>query len=180
MNFVETPLAGVWVIEPEPLADERGCFARTFDRRAFGERGLSTSLAQCSTSYNARRGTLRGLHWQDQPHGEDKLVRCTRGAVFDVAVDVRSDSPTFKRWYAVELTADNRRQLYLPSGVAHGFLTLTDASELFYQMSEEYHPELSRGARWNDPMFAISWPMSPTVVSERDQSYPDFEAGGLP
>jgi dTDP-4-dehydrorhamnose 3,5-epimerase len=174
MRFSETPLAGAWVIEPERLEDERGFFARTFDARPFAERELSVNFVQCSISYNAARGTLRGLHWQDEPHGEEKLIRCTMGAVFDVAVDVRPGSPTFRRWFSVELSAENRKQLYLPRGVAHGFLTLASDSELFYQISTEYHPELQRGARWDEPAFAIAWPLVPTVISPRDAQYPDF------
>jgi dTDP-4-dehydrorhamnose 3,5-epimerase len=174
MRFVETPLAGVWLIEPERLGDERGFFARTFCSDELRMHGLAEKLVQCSLSYNAQRGTLRGLHWQAAPFEEQKLVRCTMGRVFDVAVDLRRESPTFKRCFSVELSAENRQQLYVPAGVAHGFQTLSDACELFYQMSVPYHAELSRGVRWDDPAFAISWPMAPTVISERDRRYPDF------
>jgi dTDP-4-dehydrorhamnose 3,5-epimerase len=178
MHFSETPLSGVWLVEPERLGDERGFFARTFDGDALRARGLAGNILQCSISYNQTRGTLRGLHWQVAPYAEEKLVRCTMGRVFDVAVDLRRDSPTYKRWFSVELDAENRRQLYLPAGVAHGFQTLTDGCELFYQMSVPYHAELSRGARWNDPVFGIDWPLPPTVMSERDRSHPDFDEGG--
>ncbi len=175
MRFSETPLGGVWLLEPERLGDERGFFARTFCAGEFAAHGLATNLLQCSISYNAKRGTLRGIHWQAEPHGEDKLVRCTMGAVFDVAVDLRRPSPTFKHWFAVELDAQNRKQLYLPRGVAHGFQTLSDDTELFYQMSQPYHAELSRGARYNDPAFKIDWPLPPELLSERDGAFPDFE-----
>jgi dTDP-4-dehydrorhamnose 3,5-epimerase len=170
MRFVETPLAGVLIVEPERLADERGFFARTFDANSFAERGLARNMLQCSISYNERRGTLRGMHWQD---GEDKLIRCTRGAVYDVALDLRR-GPSFKRWLSVELSAENSKQLYLPSGVAHGFLTLADGSELAYQMSVEYHPERQHAVRWDDPAFAIEWPFPPALISERDRAHPDF------
>jgi dTDP-4-dehydrorhamnose 3,5-epimerase len=171
MRFVETSLGGVWIVEADRLEDERGFFARTFDAGVFGARELAANLLQCSISYNRRRGTLRGMHWQD---GEEKLIRCTRGAVFDVAIDLRPGA-TFKRWFSVELSADNHRQLYLPRGVAHGFLTLADDSEVSYQMSVEYRPELQHAVRWNDPAFAVDWPFSPSVISERDRSHPDFQ-----
>jgi dTDP-4-dehydrorhamnose 3,5-epimerase len=178
MRFCDTPLAGVWVIEPERLSDERGFFARVFCADELTRRGLASNIVQCSISYNEHRGTLRGLHWQDEPHGEEKWVRCTMGAVFDVAVDVRADSPTFKRWFSVELTAENRKQLYLPRGVAHGFQTLSDRTELHYQISQSYRPELQRGARWNDPAFNVEWPLEPSVISPRDAAFPSFSSAG--
>ena len=176
MRFAEMQLAGAFVIEAERLEDERGFFARTFDARAFAERELSVNMLQCSISFNKTRGTLRGMHWQD---GEDKLIRCTRGAVYDVALDLRR-GPTFKRWFSVELSADNRKQVYLPRGVAHGFLTLSDDSELFYQMSAEYRADQQHAVRWNDPAFAIAWPFPPSLISERDRAHPDFAEGGVP
>jgi len=172
MKFVATPLAGAFVVELEELADERGFFARSFCREEFERHGLVAAVAQCNVSYNARRGTLRGLHYQGEPHPEAKLVRCTRGAVWDVAVDLRPGSPTRYRWFALELTADNRRALYVPAGFAHGFQSLTDASELLYQMSECYRADLARGVRWDDPRLAIAWPVAPAIVSERDRALP--------
>ncbi len=174
MIFVETRLAGVFEVHPDPHTDDRGLFARTWCQEEFLERGLSGKVVQCSTSFNARRGTLRGLHYQAAPFEEAKLVRCTAGAIYDVALDLRKGSPTFLRWHGVELSARNRHALYLPEGCAHGFLTLEDASEVFYQMSEFYHPESARGVRWNDPAFGIIWPSAVEVVSERDRTLPDF------
>ena len=175
MNFEGTRIAGVCVVEAERHADERGFFARTWDTNEFREHGLNGDLVQCSVSYNARRGTLRGLHYQVRPHEEAKLVRCTAGAIFDVAVDLRPTSPTFKSWFGVELSAENRRALYIGEGCAHGFLTLTGDAEVLYQMSEFWAPDAARGARWNDPSFGIDWPADPVVVNERDRTYPDFE-----
>ncbi|HEY6863573.1 MAG TPA: dTDP-4-dehydrorhamnose 3,5-epimerase [Burkholderiales bacterium] len=172
MKFVATPLAGAFVVELEELADERGFFARSFCRDEFARHGLEPAVAQCNVSYNAQRGTLRGLHYQAEPHPEAKLVRCTRGAVWDVAVDLRPGSPTLHRWFALELTADNRRALYVPAGFAHGFQSLTDSSEVLYQMSESYRAELARGVRWDDPRLAIPWPVAPAIVSERDRALP--------
>jgi dTDP-4-dehydrorhamnose 3,5-epimerase len=172
MKFVATPLAGAFVVELEELADERGFFARSFCREEFERHGLVPTVAQCNVSYNARRGTLRGLHYQGEPHPEAKLVRCTRGAVWDVAVDLRPGSPTRYRWFALELSADNRRALYVPAGFAHGFQSLADASEVLYQMSESYRADLARGVRWDDPRLAISWPVAPAIVSERDRALP--------
>ena len=175
MRFLETPLAGVWVVEPDRLTDERGYFARTFCEGAFAERGLATHWVQCNTSYNRHRGTLRGMHYQAAPHGEAKLIRCTRGALFDVVVDLRANSPTRGRWFGVELSAETGRMLYVPEGLAHGFQTLEDATEVFYQMSHAYVPEAARGVRWDDPAFAIAWPESGArVISERDRTYPDW------
>jgi dTDP-4-dehydrorhamnose 3,5-epimerase len=162
------------VIELDRLEDERGFFARSFCRDEFAAHGLRSSFVQCNISFNARRGTLRGLHFQASPHEEAKLVRCTRGAVFDVIVDLRKASATYRQWIAVELGADNHRMLYVPEGFAHGFQTLEDASEVFYQMSETFRPEASRGVRWNDPAFGIDWPLANPTVSARDADYPDF------
>lgn len=174
MIFRNTGIDGAWVIEPERLEDERGFFARTWDVDAFAERGLDPRLAQCSISYNHARGTLRGLHYQVAPHEEAKLVRCTAGVIFDVAVDLRPASPTFREWLGIELSAANRLALYVPEGCAHGFLTLDDDSEVHYQISQPYIPEASRGVRWNDTGFGITWPDEVVVINERDRSYPDF------
>jgi dTDP-4-dehydrorhamnose 3,5-epimerase len=177
MRFEETPLAGAWVIEPERSEDERGFFARTFDAAEFARRGLDSRVVQSSTSYNRRAGTLRGMHYQADPHGEPKLIRCTRGAVFDVIVDLREDSATRLRWFGIELSEDNGRSLYVPIGLAHGFQTLADGSEVHYQIGHEYVPEAARGVRWDDPAFAIDWPAAPAggrIISERDRSYSDY------
>lgn len=176
MKFFATELAGAYVVELERLEDERGFFARTFCRDEFTAHGLSSVFVQCNVSFNLRRGALRGMHYQEKPHEEAKLVRCTRGAVYDVIVDIRKDSPTYKRWIAVELAADQDRMLYIPEGFAHGFQTLEDGSEVFYQMSEMYHPECARGLRWNDPAIGIRWPLADPIVSERDARYADFQA----
>jgi dTDP-4-dehydrorhamnose 3,5-epimerase len=175
MIFKGTDIDGVWVIEPERHDDERGFFARTWEPEEFTERGLNSDLAQCSISYNRQRGTLRGLHYQAAPHEEAKLVRCTAGAIFDVAVDLRPDSPTFRDWFGVELSAENRLALFVPEGCAHGFLTLADDSEVHYQISQAYVPDAGRGVRWDDPAFAIRWPSQVVVINERDKSYADFQ-----
>lgn len=175
MTFHETALPGAWLIEPRRIEDERGFFARVFDEDELARRGLRTVFPQCSVSFNARAGTLRGLHYQAGPHAEAKLVRCTAGAIWDVLVDLRPESPAFRRWYAAELSAGNRRLLYVPEGVAHGFQTRVDGSEVFYQISERYHPELARGYRWDDPAFGIEWPAAAVrTLSERDRGYADF------
>ncbi|MBS0202992.1 MAG: dTDP-4-dehydrorhamnose 3,5-epimerase [Planctomycetes bacterium] len=174
MRFLETPLSGACVIEPERLEDERGFFARCWCRDEFHQHGLNPDLAQCSISFNRRRHTLRGMHYQRQPHAETKLVRCTTGAIFDVIIDLRSQSPTYCQWFGVELTAENRRMLYIPPDFAHGFLTLSDQAELFYQMSDMFVPGSGTGVRWNDTAFGIQWPTAAEVISERDNSYPDF------
>ena len=174
MTFRETPVAGAWIVEPQRQADGRGFFARTWCATEFARHGLSPRLVQCSVSYNPRRGTLRGLHYQVAPHAEAKLVRCTRGAIYDVAVDLRPASPTFRRHVAVMLDADGRRALYVPEGCAHGFQTLTDDTEIFYQMSAAYVPEAARGVRWDDPAFAIQWPPAERIIADRDRQYPDF------
>ena len=176
MIFTETPLAGAFVIQIERVSDERGSFARTFDAEEWRSRGLNPEVAQCSVSFNARNGTLRGMHYQADPWAECKLVRCTRGAIYDVIVDLRSGSPTFARWFGVELTEENDRLLYIPEGLAHGFQTLADATEVSYQISQVYVPEAARGVRWDDPEFAIEWPAleGERVISARDRSYPDF------
>ncbi len=175
MIFSETQIGGTYVIEPQRLGDERGFFARTFCIEEFTARGLATAFVQQSMSFNARKGTLRGMHYQADPHEEIKLVRCTMGAVLDVILDLRESSRTFKKWVAVELSAANRRTLYIPQGVAHGFVTLADESELFYQMTEPYHADLARGVRWNDPAFGIDWPVSEPILSPRDRAFADFQ-----
>jgi dTDP-4-dehydrorhamnose 3,5-epimerase len=172
--FLPTLLQGAFIIDIERREDDRGFFARTWCRREFEEMGLSAELAQCNTSYNSRRGTLRGMHWQAAPNAEAKLIRCTRGAIWDVIVDLRPSSATYLDHVGVDLTADSRRALYVPEGMAHGFVTLDDNSEVFYQMSEFYEPMAARGARWNDPAFGISWPVSEPILHPRDAAYPDF------
>ena len=172
MRYRETRIPGVHLVEPERLEDERGFFARTWCAEEFAGRGLNANIAQCGTSYNRQAGTLRGLHYQTAPHAEEKLVRCTRGAIFDVAVDLRPESPTLHEWLGVELSADNRRQLYVPAGCAHGFLTLADDTEVFYQLSASHHPESARGARWNDPLLNIRWPSEVRVISQPDRDWP--------
>ncbi|HZP83020.1 MAG TPA: dTDP-4-dehydrorhamnose 3,5-epimerase [Chthonomonadaceae bacterium] len=176
MHFTATKIKGAYILDIEPREDERGFFARTWCREEFAAHGLNTSLVQCNLSFNTRKGTLRGMHYQAAPHAEAKLVRCTLGALYDVVLDLRPDSATFCQWVAVELTATNRRMLYIPEGCAHGFQTLEDATEVFYQMSEFYHPESARGVRWNDPAFGIAWPPGERIISARDQEYGDFRA----
>ena len=175
MIFTQTKLKGAFIIEPERLEDERGFFARTFCQEEFKIHGLNPHLVQCNISFNIKTGALRGMHYQIEPYAEAKLVRCTRGAIYDVVIDLRPESPTFKGWMPVELTAENHKMLYVPEGFAHGFQTLEDDTEVFYQMSEFYHPECARGVRWNDPAFGIEWPAKPSVISSRDQSYQLFE-----
>ena len=174
MIFQPTGLAGAYVIAIERLSDARGFFARSFCAREFEDHGLNPSLAQCNISYNRHAGTLRGMHFQASPFEEAKLVRCTRGAIHDVIIDLRPDSPTFMQHVGVQLTPDARNMLYVPEGFAHGFLTLEDHTEVFYQMSEFYVPGAARGFRWDDPAFAIDWPAPVSVISERDAAYPDF------
>ncbi len=173
--FTETRLKGAWIIEPEKLEDERGFFARTWCQREFTSRGLNPCLVQCSISFSPKKGTLRGMHFQIPPHEEAKLVRCTMGRIYDVIVDLRPDSPTFRRWIAAELTAENHKMLYAPEGFAHGFQTLADNTEVFYQMSEVYHAECARGVRWDDPAFCITWPADRRIISPRDAQHPDFD-----
>jgi dTDP-4-dehydrorhamnose 3,5-epimerase len=176
VNLTSTGVAGAWIVEPELLGDERGFFARTWDGVEFARHGLSASFVQSSISYNSKRGTLRGMHYQAPPHEEAKLVRCTAGAIFDVALDLRRASPTYLQWAGVELSAENRLALYVPEGCAHGFLTLADGSEVEYQISAYYAPDAARGVRYDDPAFAIAWPGDVVVVNERDSLYPDYEA----
>jgi dTDP-4-dehydrorhamnose 3,5-epimerase len=180
MVFSETELPGAFVIDIEPYPDQRGFFARAWCEREFEEHGLSTRVAQCNLAYNDRESTLRGMHCQAGPHAEVKLVRCTRGAIYDVIVDLRPDSPTFMRWMAIDLTAENRRMLYIPEGFAHGYQTLVDETETYYQVSEFYEPASERGVRWDDPAFGIVWPHAERrIISEKDRLWPDFDAEPL-
>jgi len=172
MRFSATTLPGLWVIELDRREDERGFLARTFCEQEFGARGLNTRWPQCNLTLTRRRGTIRGLHFQAEPKPEIKLVRCVAGAVFDVAVDVRRGSPTFGRWAAFELSAENQRALYIPAGFAHGFQCLTDNCQLYYHMSEFYVPELARGIRWDDPQVGIQWPLAEAELSARDRALP--------
>ena len=174
MIFQPLEVAGAFLIEPEPIADERGFFARLWCQHELEERGLLGRIAQCSQSFNSRKGTVRGLHYQAAPYAEVKVVRCTSGAIYDVILDLRPASPTFKRHAAATLTAENRRMTYVPEGCAHGFQTLEDGTEVFYLISEFFRPDHSRGVRWNDPAFGIPWPPGDKILNERDRSYPDF------
>jgi dTDP-4-dehydrorhamnose 3,5-epimerase len=179
MIFTETELPGAYVIDLEPIEDSRGFFARAWSDQEFTERGLETRIAQCSVSHNKRKGTLRGMHFQRSPYEEVKLVRCARGAMYDVIVDLRPDSRTFEKWIGAELTQNNMRLLYVPRGFAHGFQTLADETEVFYMISEPYAPEAAGGVRWDDPAFGIVWPFDrPTEISDKDRNWPDFT--GLP
>lgn len=174
MKFIPTKIEGAFIIEPTRLEDERGFFARTWSPEDFAERGLNPKLAQCSLSFNKRKGTLRGMHYQIAPHEEAKLVRCTMGSIYDVIVDLRHDATTFKQWIAVELTAENRLMLYVPEGLAHGYQTLEANSEVLYQISEAYVPDCARGVRWDDPAFGIEWPPDERTIIARDKAYSDF------
>lgn len=176
MIFKQTPIAGSYVIEIDPKHDERGFFARSWCATEFAEAGLVAELDQCSISSNADAGTLRGMHYQIAPDYETKVVSCRSGALFDVIIDLRSGSPTFRQWFGIELTAQNYRALYIPPGLAHGFLTLADHTDVFYQISGQYVPSSGRGVRWNDPAFGIAWPATPLRMAERDKAYPDFPA----
>jgi len=176
MKFTETGLEGAWIVDVEPLSDDRGFFGRTWCAKEFAEHGMVADIAQCNLSYNHRRGTLRGLHYQVPPAAEAKFVRCTAGAVHDVIVDVRPDSDTYLQWVGVDLTAENRRALYVPPMFAHGYLTLTDGAEVIYQVSEFYTPGAERGARYDDPLFRIDWPVAIDVISEKDAAWAPFEA----
>ncbi|MFA6544085.1 MAG: dTDP-4-dehydrorhamnose 3,5-epimerase [Limisphaerales bacterium] len=175
MKFIPTKLAGVWIVEPERREDERGWFARTWCAEEFAKHGLNPGLSQCSASFNRLRGTLRGMHYQSAPHEEAKLVRCVRGAMFDVALDLRPASPTFRQWVGVELTPDNGRALYVPEGCAHGFQTLVGDTEVLYLISAPWHAGSTQGVRWNDPAFGIEWPLPAEVtLNDRDRELPDF------
>ena len=175
MIFMETPLKGATLVCPELISVERGFFARSWCAREFGDHGLESRFVQCNISYNRGKGTLRGMHYQIPPFEEGKLVRCTRGGIHDVIIDLRHDSVSFGKHFGVTLTAENRTMLYVPKGFAHGFLTLENDTEIFYQMSEFYAPDCARGIRWNDPAFTIEWPGEVRIISEKDCSYPDYD-----
>lgn len=175
MHFEETPLPGAWVITMRRMQDERGFFARTYCEEEFRQHGLNTHWPQCNESHNVQAHTLRGMHWQATPHGEIKLVRCVAGAVYDVIVDLREDSPAYLQTFGVDLSDENGKMLYIPEGFAHGFFTLTDNARVLYQMGAPYAGEAARGARYNDPAFNIQWPAAPKVISDRDRGYPDYE-----
>ncbi|HUI22497.1 MAG TPA: dTDP-4-dehydrorhamnose 3,5-epimerase [Methylocella sp.] len=179
MRFLETELQGAWLIDVEPVSDNRGFFSRTFCVKEFAARGLETNFVQHNLSYSPARGTLRGMHFQKPPHGEVKVVDCVKGAIWDVIIDIRPHSPTFRQWRSFELTAQNRRQLYIPVGFAHGFETLSDDSEVRYLMSAFYEPSAGSGVRHDDPAFAIPWPLPVAVISAKDQIWPDFPSANV-
>jgi dTDP-4-dehydrorhamnose 3,5-epimerase len=174
MKFSPTALAGLVVIDVEAIGDDRGYFGRTFCADEFAANDLPTAFPQCNVSFNRKRGALRGMHWQADPSPEGKLVRCVRGAILDVAIDLRPDSGTYKRWLGLELTQENMRALYIPPGFAHGFQTLEDETEVFYQMTAPFRPELARGVRWDDPAFGVIWPIADPILSARDAAFADY------
>ncbi len=174
VRFTETILNGAFVVELEPKTDERGFFARSWCHEEFRSRGLNPSVAQCNISYNKRKGTLRGMHYQEAPYQEAKLVRCCSGVILDVIVDLRRSSSSYCQWFAVELTAGNRKMLYVPEGFAHGYQALADDTQVFYQVSEAYNPKYERGVRWDDPVLGIDWPIQDPILSQRDRSFPDY------
>jgi len=176
MIVSETELKGAFTIAPEKFTDVRGFFARTWSQQEFRELGLDVNIVECNVSFNKAKGTLRGMHYQAEPHGQVKVVRCTRGAIFDVIIDLRPESSTFKQWVGMELSAQNHLMLYVPRGFAHGFQTLRDNTEVLYQMSSYYAPESGRGVRWNDPSFGIDWPPGERIIIDRDSAYPDFSS----
>jgi dTDP-4-dehydrorhamnose 3,5-epimerase len=175
MRFLPAPLSGAFIIEMESFTDDRGFFAYTFDRARLEQHGIHGDIVQSNLSFNHHKGTLRGMHFQIEPHAQPKLVRCTAGAVFDCIIDLRPASPAYCKWFGIELSAGNHRTLYIPAGFAHGFQTLTDNAELLYDMFERYAPQSAGGVRFNDPVFGIQWPLEVTMVSERDAAYPDFQ-----
>jgi dTDP-4-dehydrorhamnose 3,5-epimerase len=175
MRFIETKLKGAYVVEIETIHDPRGFFARSWCQQEFIDRGLNPNLVQCNISFNLKKGTLRGMHYQEKPYEEAKLVRCTRGSVYDVIVDIRPNSSTFKTWLSIDLSAENRKMLYIPEGFAHGFQTLEDNTEVFYQMSDFYRPDSAKGIRWNEPAIAIAWPLTEDlIISPKDRQYPSI------
>ncbi|MBU1052821.1 MAG: dTDP-4-dehydrorhamnose 3,5-epimerase [Proteobacteria bacterium] len=176
MKFTEIKLKGAFIITPDLIKDERGFFARAFCRHEFIDHGLNPDLFQCNISFNRKKGTLRGMHYQVAPHSEAKLVRCTSGFIYDVIIDLRPESPTFKQWFGAELSASNHQMLYVPVGFAHGYQTLEDNTEVFYQVSAFYHPEAENGLRWNDPAFGIKWPIPVSTISKKDASHPDWKS----
>ncbi len=173
VKFKETKLKGAYIISLEPLTDERGFFARSFCQEEFEKHGLNLRIVQCDISYNKKKGTLRGMHYQEAPYEEAKLVSCVRGLMYDVIIDLRPNSPTHSQWFAEELSFENNKMIYIPKGFAHGFQTLEDDSVVYYQMSEFYHPECARGVRWDDPAFGIKWPVKPKIISDKDKNLPD-------
>ncbi len=175
MKFSETKLLGAYIIEIEKIEDERGFFARIFDKEEFSKYDLNTDMVQFSISQNLKKGTIRGMHYQTKPYEESKLVRCLKGKIFDIIIDLRPNSKTYKKWFSLELSANNYKMLYIPKGFAHGFQTLEDNSEVFYQISQFYHPEYSKGIKWNDKEFGIKWPLKNSSISEKDLSYAPFE-----
>lgn len=179
MRFVQTPLVGVYLVEPEPISDTRGFFSRSYCEREFAAHGINGRPVQCNISFNIRRGTLRGMHFQRPPYAEAKLVRCTAGSIYDVVIDLRQGSPTFRRWVGYELTAQNHHALYIPEGLAHGFQTLVDDTEVFYQMFNFFEPDSAGGVRWNDPAFGIVWPLADPIMLGKDRTYPDFDGFAL-
>lgn len=180
MIFSETPLKGAHVVDLKPLKDERGFFSRTWCQHEFEDMSLTARVVQCNLSFNHKKGTLRGMHYQVAPYEETKLVRCTKGAIYDVIVDLRPDSDTFRQWFGVELTEENHSMLFVPEGFAHGFQTLTDDAEVFYQVSQFYQPGAERGLRWNDPAIGIEWPLKEGLtLSQKDQAWPDFDLQAL-
>ena len=174
MMFVETKLSGAYIIEIEKIEDERGFFARTFDKNEFSKIGLDSEFIQSSISINNKRGTIRGMHYQNKPYEESKIVRCTKGKIFDVIIDLRPNSKTFKEWFSVELSEENHKMLYVPKGFAHGFQTLENNTKILYNISQFYHPESSKGVRWNDEIFRIKWPLKVSLISEKDLNYTSF------
>jgi dTDP-4-dehydrorhamnose 3,5-epimerase len=172
--FKPTELPGAYLIEPDRRSDVRGYFARTYCEREFTDQGLEPHVSQCSVSYNHRKGTLRGMHYQSAPFEEVKVVRCNRGSIYDVVIDLRPESPSYKKWFAAQLDEENGKMLYIPRGFAHGFQTLADDTEVYYQMSQVFSPEHARGVRWNDPAFSVAWPDADRIILDRDQNYPDF------
>ena len=178
MIYTPSRIPGAWIIDITPIRDQRGFFAMTWLPGELAERGMNPALAQCNLAFNARKGTLRGMHFQKAPHAQAKIVRATRGALLDVIVDLREDSPTFRQWDAVELTADNRRMFYMPEGIAHGYITLVDDTEAYYHASSAWVPASESGVRWDDPAFAIEWPFEPSIISDRDRQWPLFSGGG--
>ncbi|MBC8555972.1 MAG: dTDP-4-dehydrorhamnose 3,5-epimerase [Candidatus Brocadiales bacterium] len=176
MKFNPTLLSGAFIVEPEFHEDERGGFSRSFCRKEFEDMGLNPNIAQCNISFNKKKGTLRGMHYQVGHHAEAKLVRCTKGSIYDVIIDLRPEMPEFKKWFSVELSAENQKMLYIPEGFAHGFQTLTDNTEIFYQMSGFYFPDSARGVRWDDPCFNIKWPDDNRIISQKDLDYSDFNS----
>jgi dTDP-4-dehydrorhamnose 3,5-epimerase len=174
MKFTETKLKGAFIVEIEKLTDDRGFFGRSWCRKEFEAYGLTSRVVQTNVSFNRKKATLRGMHYQIAPHQESKFIRCTRGAIYDVIIDLRSELPTYKQWVGVELTADNYSMLFVPEGFSHGFMTLMDNTEITYQVSEFYTPGSEKGIRFNDPTFRIRWPLEVSVISDKDRTWPDF------